>query len=89
MKPDTTQIKVKALDECLIKNKQTGKPVKLFYMAQKTEQTGQKAKTYSEKEVKELLKKQKELDKLAIDAENISQYTARKKIDEAKLAIDK
>jgi hypothetical protein len=51
-------------------------------MAQKTE------KNYSEKEVKQLLKKQKELDKAAIDAENISQYTARKKIDEAKLALD-
>jgi hypothetical protein len=54
-------------------------------MAQKTEQ---KAKTYSEKEVKQLLRKQKEFDKTAIDAENISRYTARKKIDEAKLALE-
>jgi hypothetical protein len=54
-------------------------------MAQKTEQ---KAKTYTEKEVRKLLEKQKELDKAAIDAENISRYTARKKIDEAKLALE-
>jgi hypothetical protein len=51
-------------------------------MAQKTE------KTYTEKEVRKLLQKQKELCKKAIDAENISQFTARKKINETKLSID-
>jgi hypothetical protein len=52
-------------------------------MAQQTQK-----KTYTEKEVRTFLEKQKELCKKAIDAESISQFTARKKIDETKLAID-
>ncbi|MBS3777224.1 MAG: hypothetical protein KGY70_18660 [Bacteroidales bacterium] len=70
MKPDLTQIKIKALDETLLKRKPVNiKPQKLYYMAQ-SEKQEQKQKTYTEKELKKALNDQKEAIKQRIKQHN-------------------
>ena len=54
-------------------------------MTQKTEEKTEK--TYTEVEVKKLLKKQVEACAKQIDAPVITEFTAKKKIREAKLAV--
>lgn len=51
-------------------------------MAQKSE------KTYTKKEVKKMLAQQVETCKQAIDTDNMSVVTARKKLDNVKLVVD-
>ena len=70
MKPDKTQIKLKALDETLLRRKSKYiKPQKLYYMAQ-SEKQEQKHKTYTEKELKKALDEQKEAIKQRIKQHN-------------------
>ena len=70
MKPDLTQIRLKARDETLLKRKSKNvKPQKLYYMPQ-SEKQEQKQKTYSEKELKKALDEQKEAIKQRIKQHN-------------------
>lgn len=50
--------------------------------------TETKEKKYTKSEVTKLLKEQIEACKRSIDADNLSQYTARKKIGETKLITE-